>query len=197
MDTEMNNNELNELRQQMALLKNKLNRQQIVNEQLVRDAVKGKINDLNFLRRRKRMMLCGCIMFVPTVLVTVLDLPVWFAAVTALFFILALVCHEFYMDGIDDRDLSSHGLLQVSQKAARLKRQTHRWLFVGIPLLLVWLLTFCYLVNHYTWFEIEDNEIAIGVLTGFVVGTSLGYLMYRRQQRMVDDLQAAITELQE
>lgn len=197
MDSEMNNNEFNEMRRQLALLKDKLNRQQIVNEQLVRDAVKGKINDLTRMRRSKRIMLCGCIIFVPVILIKVIGLPVWFAAVTALFFIVALAYNEYYMEGIDSHNLSSGGLLQVSQKAARLQRQTRRWLFVGIPLLLVWMLLFCYLINNYTWFLIADNEIVTGLLTGLFVGSLLGYIMYRRQQRMVDDLQAAIREMQE
>lgn len=196
MDPEINN-ELNEMRQQMALLKDKLNRQQIVNEQLVRDAVKGRISDLVRMRRRKRIMLCSCIIFVPAILVKVIGLPAWFACATAIFFIFALFYNEYYMDGIDDHDLTSRGLLQVSQKAARLARQTRRWLWIGIPALFAWLITFCYLVNEHTWFEIQDNEIVIGLVTGVAVGAILGFLMYSKQQRMVDELQTAIGEMQE
>ena len=184
------------MRQQMALLKDKLNRQQIVNEQLVRDAVKGKISDLTSMRRRKRIWLIGCIFFVPVMIVKAVGLPVWFAAVTALFFAFSLFYHEYYMEGIDDRDLTSRGLLQVSQKATRLKRQTRRWLWIGIPLLLVWMYGFMYLVNNYTWFLIEENEMVMGLLLGIIFGSFLGFMMYRRQQRMVDDLQDAINDLQ-
>ena len=197
MNTEMNNNELNEMRQQMAVLKDKLNRQEIVNEQLIRNAVRGKISALTRMRRTKLVWLVACIFFVPTMLVKAIGLPVWFAAATALFFAFSLFYHEYYMDGIDDHDLSSKGLLQVSQKAARLKRQTRRWLWFGIPMLLVWMFGFMYLVNNYTWFQIEDNEMATGLVTGLIIGSLIGYLMYRKQQRMVDDLQGAIDEMQE
>lgn len=193
----MNPNELDEMRQQMALLKDKLNRQEIVNDQLVRNAVKGRISDLTSMRRRKRFMLILCTFLVPAMLVGAIGLPAWFAGVTTAFFILALVYNEYYMDGIDDRDLTSRGLLQVSEKAARLKRQTKRWLWVGLPFLAVWIVTFCYLVNNYTWFDIQDNEIVTGVITGLVIGGLLGFLMYNRQQRMVDDLQAAIDDMRE
>lgn len=193
----MNPNELDEMRQQMALLKDKLNHQEIVNDQLVRNAVKGRIGDLTSMRHRKRFMLILCTLLVPAMLIGAIGLPAWFACATAAFFILALVYSEYYMDGIDDRDLTSRGLLQVSEKAARLKRQTKRWLWVGLPLLAVWIVTFCYLVNNNTWFEIQNNEIVTGVITGLVIGGLLGFLMYNRQQRMVDDLQAAIDEMRE
>lgn len=197
MNAEMNNYELNEMRQQMAVLKEKLNRQEIVNEQLIRNAVRGRISALTRMRLIKRVWLLACIVFVPPILTKAIGLPVWFNAVTALFFAFSLFYHEYYMDGIDDHDLSTNGLLQVSRKAARLKRQTRRWLWIGIPMLLVWLFGFMYLVNNYTWFQIEDNEIATGLVTGIIFGSLIGYLMYRKQQRMVDDLQSAIDEIQE
>lgn len=186
------NTELDEMRQQMALLKEKLNRQEIVNDQLVRDAVRGKISALNSMRRRKRIWLVACIFFVPLMLVKAVGMPIWFAALTALFFVFSLFYHEYYMEGIDDHDMTSKGLLQVSQKAARLKTQTRRWLWIGIPLLLVWLFGFMYLVNDCTWFQIEENEIVTGLLFGLLLGSLLGYIMYRRQQSMVDDLRESI-----
>ena len=189
--------ELDEMRQQMALLKDKLNRQEIVNDQLVRKTVKNKISALTRMRRVKRFWLIACIIFVPVMLIKAIGLPVWFAVATDLFLAFSLFYHEYYMEGIDDHNLSSQGLLQVSEKATRLKRQTKRWLFVGIPLLLVWVLTFMYLINDYTWFQIEDNEIAVGLVTGVILGSFLGFLMYRKQQRMVDDLQDAIEDMQE
>ena len=192
----MNDNELNEMRQQMALLKEKLDRQEIVNDQLVRKAVQGKINAITRMRRVKRFWLIACIIFVPLMLIQAIGLPVWFAVATDLFLALSLFYHEYYMDGIDDHNLSSQGMLQVSQRAARLKRQTRRWLWVGIPLLVIWMLAFCYLINNYTWFNIQDNEIAIGLVTGLIVGSFLGFLMYKKQQRMVDDLQEAIDDVQ-
>lgn len=193
----MNDNELEEMRQQLALLKDKLSQQEIVNEQIVRKAVTGKINALARMRRVKRFWLVACIIFVPVMLIKAIGLPAWFAIATDVFFAFSLFYHEYYMDGIDDHNLSTRGLLQVSQRAARLKRQTKRWLFIGIPLLLVWMATFCYLINNYTWFEIADNEIAIGLVTGLIVGALLGFLMYSKQQRMVDDLQDAIDDMQE
>ena len=100
------------------------------------------------------------------------------------------------MEGIDDHDLSSNGLLQVSQRATRLKRQTRRWLWVGIPMLLLWVLTFIWLVKQDSMLLDFEENIIQGLITGLFFGAILGYMMYRRQQRMVDDLQDAINDLQ-
>ena len=190
------NTELDEMRQQMTLLKDKLNRQQIVNEQLVRDAIKGKISNFTRMRRSKRIWFIACIFFMPPIIVKVIHLPVWFAGATALLFILSFFYREYYMEGIDDHDLSSNGLLQVSQRATRLKRQTRRWLWFGIPMLLLWVLTFIWLVKQDSMLLDFEENILQGLITGLFFGAILGYIMYRRQQRMVDDLQDAINDLQ-
>ena len=75
-------------------------------------------------------------------------------------------------------------------------RRSGTQVWVGKPLLVVWMLAFCYLINNYTWFNIQDNEIAIGLVTGLIIGSFLGFLMYKKQQHMVDDLQEAIDDVQ-
>ena len=57
--------ELNELRQQMALLKEKIDSQQIVNEQLVRQTVDRKVSTISRVRRVKRIYLFAALFFVP------------------------------------------------------------------------------------------------------------------------------------
>lgn len=61
----MDNMELNELRQQMALLKEKIDNQQIVNEQLVRQAINQKVSTISRVRRVKRIYLIASLFLVP------------------------------------------------------------------------------------------------------------------------------------
>lgn len=57
--------ELNELRQQMALLKEKIDNQQIVNEQLVRQAINQKVSTISRVRRVKRIYLIASLFLSP------------------------------------------------------------------------------------------------------------------------------------
>ena len=78
--------ELEDMRQQLSLLKEKLNRQEILNDQLVRQALEGKIRYIDSFSRRKRIWLITCMLFVPGILISAVGIPVWFALATAAFF---------------------------------------------------------------------------------------------------------------
>ena len=119
----MTDKEFQEMRQQMDLLKEKLNRQEIVNEQLMRKGMESSLNRLNTSRRMKRMSMLLCILFIPGMLIRTLGMPVWFGIVTMTFFALALVYHEVFMEHISTNDLNRLSMKQINEKAVRLKEQ--------------------------------------------------------------------------
>ena len=184
--------ELEDMRQQLSLLKEKLNRQEILNDQLVRQALEGKIRYIDSFSRRKRIWLVTSILFVPGILISAVGMPVWFAIATAAFFIIALIYHEVYMEHISTDDINRRGLAEVSRKALLIKEQGARWLWIGIPGVLIWLATFAYLVLQQTDYEEQGQYILYGMAFGLLIGSALGYIMYRRQQRLIDDLRDSI-----
>ena len=184
--------ELEDMRQQLSLLKEKLNRQEILNDQLVHQALEGKIRYIDSFSRRKRIWLITCMLFVPGILISAVGIPVWFALTTAAFFAISLIYHEVYMEHISTDDINRRGLAEVNRKALLIKEQGARWLWIGIPLLLMWLAVFAYLVLQQTDYEEQGQYILYGMAFGLLIGATLGYIMYRRQQRMIDDLRDSI-----
>lgn len=188
----MTDMEFQEMRQQMELLKEKINRQEVVNDQLMRRTTESRLNRLSLNRRIKRAYLIFCIIFIPGLLVKVVEMPMWFALATVALLCISLVYHEAFMEHICADDLNRCSLLEISQKAIRLKEQGARWIRVGIPMLIVWLIAFTYIVLQQSDFETEGQYILYGIAFGIVIGASLGFIIYRKQQQMIDDLRSEI-----
>jgi hypothetical protein len=188
----MTDNELQEMRQQMELLKEKLNRQEVVNEQLMHKAIETKLNRLSLNRKIKRVYMIFCMLFIQWLLVEGVGLPMWFALATVAMLALSLVYHEAFMEHISASDLNRYSIHEINEKAIRLKRQGARWIRIGIPILIVWLIAFIYVVQHRFELETEGQYILYGIGFGIIIGACLGVIIYKKQQRMIDDLRSDI-----
>ena len=186
----MTDMEFQEMRQQMDLLKEKLNRQEVVNEQLMRRTTESRLNRLSFNRRVKRIYLIVCMVVIPAMLVEGVGLPVWFSLATVAMLAISLVYHEAFMEHISADDLNRYSIHEISNKAVRLKEQGARWLWIGIPMLIAWLVTFIYVVQQRFDLEAEGQYVLYGILSGIIIGASLGFIIYRKQRRMIDDLRS-------
>ena len=51
---------------------------------------------------------------------------------------------------------------------------------------------FPYVVLHSSNYETEGQYILYGICFGIIVGACLGVIIYRKQQRMIDDLRSDI-----
>lgn len=188
----MTDKEFQEMRQQMDLLKEKLNRQEIVNEQLMRKAIETKLNRLSLNRKIKRVYMVLCILFIPGFLVGTMGLPMWFGIATVAMLALSLVYHEAFVEHVSADDLNRLSLRQISEKAIRLKEQGARWIWISIPMLVAWLAAFFYVVLHRSNYETEGQYILYGMSFGIIVGACIGVIIYKKQQRMIDDLRSDI-----
>lgn len=186
----MTDKDFEEMRQQMELLKEKLNRQEVVNEQLMHRTIETKLNRLSFNRRIKRIYMILCMVFIPGLLVKGVGLPMWFGLATVAMLALSLVYHEAFMEHISADDLNRYSIHEISEKALRLKEQGARWLWIGIPMVIVWLITFIYVVQHRFDLEAGGESILYGIAFGIIIGASLGFIIYRRQRRMIDELRS-------
>lgn len=194
----MNDFELDNMRQQMAILKKKLQKEEIMNDQLMRKAIGTKLHRLKFDRWRKLLLILMGIVYVPWMLYDLVGAPLWFIVLSVLFFALAGFYDVYYTWDLTDGDLSDMRLLELQQKVARVKRMNARWLWIGIPFAVVWVCIFLWLIIVEQDSAMADGEttpIVIGALTGAVIGSMIGAIVYRRQQRRADELIDDIREL--
>lgn len=187
--------ELEEMRRQMAILKEKLDKQEIINDQLMRKAIGKKLRRLRNTRWRQVLITLAALVYMP-ILCYHLQIDLWFIIVTVLFFISGGIYDIYYTNGLNDGDLQNKRLLELKEKVIRIKRMNTRWLWFGIPFVVVWLCMFFWLVCHKSAVPSEQaHGMVIGGLIGGGIGAVIGTTVYRRQQRNADELIDDIEEL--
>lgn len=130
--------ELDEMRQQMAILKNKLDNQTIVNDRLIRRAVKNSVSTIN-----KRYLVISIIAFamIPYgywafVVLNGLSIPLWIAMSVIM---LAVIGFCIY-NGREMRknDFVSDNLLDTKRKTLKAQKRDAMWPYFGIPVAIGW-----------------------------------------------------------
>ena len=119
----MNNNdfELEEMRQQMTTLKNKLDKQEIVNDRLMRRSMRNEVNTIN---RRYNIIMALCVLMIPYgywCFVVLSHLSIAFWIVTSIFMLVCGVATFYNSRKISDPNLMNHNLVEARKKVASAK----------------------------------------------------------------------------
>ena len=193
MDTQ-----LEEMRQQMAVLKEKLEKQEIVNDQLMRNTIGTKLRKIKVEQRRKIIFIILGLIYIPAILYYLLHTDLWFIILTVVFFAGAGLYDTYYTWDINDEDLQNKRLLETRERIIVMKRMNARWLWFSIPFVIVWFILFVWQVYS------NDSELhaaggtlplIIGAVVGGVVGSLIGMAKYKKQQRRATELIEEIEEL--
>lgn len=187
-------NELESMKAQMDLLKKKLERQEIVKEQHLRKAIKGKLNQINGIA--VRMMVAGVFALVYNVLMLnhfgySLYLQAGTFAMIAFSVIATYVQHRKLLEA---RELSAD-LLKETFELVKLKRRYAQWLWLAMPMVALWV---SFLVYE-TFYVIPVKELAVSLVTGIAVGAVIGFIaglrIHFRTLKKIDEMLARIDEI--
>jgi len=184
--------ELEEMRQQMAALKKKLETQEIVNDRIIRESMKYKVSSIN--RRYFVIMVLGLFMIPYSywVFVKLSGFSIAFWIGTSLFMLLCVA--TTYINGKDLRDgsLMQNDLLEARRKVARAKKFDSQWLLIGIPLLVLWLIWFVYEGATSTNLEglgsIPNKSLMWGGVIGGIIGALIGFKIHFKTQRQYQEI---------
>lgn len=189
MENRHANFELEEMRQQIQLLKDKLDKESLVNEKMITRSVMDKLAGIN---RKNRILyaLTPLALIYCNLFFTRLDYSWMFCVVTSLFLIVACLYHFFSHKGVDIKEISTGNLMDVSKALIRMNRLGIRWLCLALPFALLWL----------AWFVIESypkeygESICTGCLVGFAAGAVFGLKHLKDERRKAKE---AIREIEE
>ena len=187
---EHNMNELEAMRCQMQLLKQKLDNQEIVNDQLLRNAMKGKMSWINkYIWFELLVLLPVCALnFVGLKMMS--DGLSWWAISAILLLVFVEIMLDFYINHVSASDWQSENLLQTADKLVRMKRLRWWQLIVSLPVAfaLFWWL--------FSGFEDElRTAVTIGGIIGGVIGLSVGIGILLKMQHTNDELIRQIREM--
>ena len=188
----MNNDfDLENMRQQMTTLKNKLNQQEIINDRLMRRSMR---NEVNTITRRYYIIMAIGLFMVPYgywCFVKLCGLSLFFWIVTSIFMLICAGATYYTCRKINDPNMMNRNLVEARRKVASAKKFEANWLFFGIPAVVLWL----------SWFLYETYQInggaysngffwggCIGGIIGAICGLSLNFKTQRQYQDIIDQI---------
>ena len=191
----MNENfNLEEMRQQMTTLKNKLNQQEIVNDRLIRRSMRNEVSNIN---RRYNIIMAIGILMVPYgywCFVKLVGLSIFFWIATSIFMLICAGATFYNSRKISDPGLMSHSLVEARKKVASAKKFESNWLLFGIPAVILWMGWF-----FYETYQIQGgdfyNGFFLGGCIGGIIGAIIGIKIHLKTQHQYQDVIDQIEDL--
>ena len=190
----MNENfDLENMRQQMTTLKNKLNQQEIVNDRLIRRSMR---NEVNTITRRYNIIMILAVLMVPYtywVFVKLSGFSMTFWIGSSIFMLICAGATFYNTRKISDPDMMSHSLVEARRRVACAKKFDADWLKFGIPAVTLWFAWFVYEIY------LQNHDFANGLFwggcVGGIIGAICGIKFHFKTQRQYQDVIDQIEDL--
>ena len=186
--------EFEEMKAQLALLNKKLEKEAIINERLIRRAMKNKAWGI---RRKIMVESIACLIMIPYFIwvMPTTGLSMVFCCTVAFFMLLALVYNVYIYKDFSPQEFLLGSLVEARRKTLKLKRLYSSWLkFVGIPFIVLFFSWFVYDRSQVYQGEDLGGHITAGVVGG-VIGGIVGTFQYRKIQRTADEILQQIEDI--
>ena len=183
-------NELEAMREQMQLLKQKLDNQEIVSDQLLRKAMSGKMSWI------KKYIWFELLVLLPLCTLNFVGLKMmysslsWWPILAILLLLLVEILLDFFINNISSTDWLSENLLQTAGKLVKMKKLRWWQLICSLPVA----------IGLFWWFfsQFPDDlrmPMTIGGTIGGVIGFGVGVSILLKMQRTNDELITQIHEI--
>ena len=189
----MNNDfDLENMRQQMTKLKNKLNQQEIVNDRLMRRSMR---NEVNTITRRYYIIMALGLFMIPYgywCFVKLCGLSLFFWIVTSIFMLICAGATYYTLRKINDPDMMNHNLVEARKRVASAKKFEANWLFFGIPAVVLWMSWVLYETYQLHGGAVSNGLFwggCIGGIIGAICGLSLNFKTQRQYQEIIDQIE--------
>ena len=190
--------ELEQMRTQIGMLKQKLEQQAIVNDTHIRNSMKSKISDLN--RTILGTIFAGifAVIFAP-VTFYVQGCSLIFVIATAIMLAVCLgltIVQKINLGSM--MELSQDNLVETARKLSKVRTHYKEWYRIAIPMILVWVGWMTYEMVNTIGIE---SPTAIGFYcgagVGLLIGGIIGSRINRKVVRQANEILAQIEELQQ
>ena len=179
---------LEEMKEQLALLHQKLDNERIINDRLVRRVISRNAGRIN---RDGLLITIIAAIGIPYCIFAFSWMGIsWlFSAVTAVFLLIAIIYTYYSHRMMRTEHLAACTLAEVTERIVRMKLLHARWLRFSIPFLIVWAIWFANEILSLTGTTDEERHaILIGGVVGGVIGAVMGIITYRRTQRLANEI---------
>lgn len=180
------------MKKQLEMLKDKLDKETIINEQLMRKAMKEKVSKLH-----KDALIIACIglLGIPycTWIFPIMHISNWFVGVTDVFFAIAIIHIYITHKGLKADDLLDGNLVEVSYKITKIRHRESIWLRFSIPFVIIWFAWFLFEIMKQN--GDDAKSMAIGGIIGGIIGAVIGTIKHRKSRKKTMEILLQIKEL--
>ncbi len=181
------NQELEQMRQDYAALKERFDKQQIINDRLMEKAFKS---DVSWLSADKLSGLIVGALGIPLIIVIsiIKHLDWWFPAVLSVFIVIVIwAMLRIYRD-LSKETLYQEDILSATKKVKRFKQQYHKYFFVSMTAAVVLAGAFAPTIYR-SWSTPEQGTKMVIILVLIVVALCIiGFLYYKRLMKACDSI---------
>lgn len=184
-----------EMRNQIAILKNKIDNESIISDKLMRNVLKTKAGA--FRRNQRIKMICGAytILSAPYIFHSMLGLPWAFVIATGIFIAICIACTLYIYTPVADSNMMNGDLLEVARKMETFKKHQMTWNIIGFPLAFAWFGYLIYNLYHTTSIDPELIKAMIyGSSAGLFIGLCLAFKMIYKANKAANEIIEQIEE---
>ena len=184
-----------ELRNQFAILKDQLKKQEIVSDHLLRETMKTKKGNINSTKR----MCYACVVIALGLTPLNYHLQAWslpFSIVTCLMMLFCAVATYYIHKPVDNLNFLTDDFATVARVMAKFKKQYDQWLYYVTPIVCVpWIVWAGY---EYAWKHAPEGVnpwiMCIPLIIGFIIGASIGLYFHFKAVNAAQDIIDEIDE---
>lgn len=181
--------ELNNMRDQLAKLKDMLNSERMITERVMRRTMSEKANKL---MRRSIALIVLALIFSPYMIWAMhfLGFNIIYGYIGAAFLLIAAFYEWQTCKGLRDEYFSRYTIVEIAETMIRYKRMNIQWFYFSIPFIVIWLGGMGYEI----W-KTGEIAIACGAVVGLIIGLVLGISNLAKSLRTANEIINATRDL--
>ena len=181
------NQELEQMRQDYADLKERFDQQQIINEQLMEKAFKAEVR---WLSRDRNSGVIAVILGIPAIIILsiIRKADWWFPVVATVFVLIILWAMLRLYKNLSKDTLYTEDVLSATKKVKRFKQQYQRYFFASLAAAVILFGSYLPTIYH-SWSTPEQGTkmVVIGCIFAVVL-LVWGYVYYKRLMKACDSI---------
>ena len=184
------------MKEQFALLNEKLEQQKIISREAVHDNINEHIADIDRKRRVQQWFLIMGYPILPIPMMLHWDMPVGIYVLYYAMGIAGLIATRLMFRRLDAPTLASASLIEAGKRVMRYQRDVRRWRYIAMPVALAFLIwVWCALVPA------DSNSTPIyaqiGMIIGAIIGGIFGIMEERKFARKLNEILQQIRNLEQ
>lgn len=195
MENTLLSHELEEMRAQISILKDKLEKQTIVNESHIRLSMKSKVKDLNSTIKGTVAGGIFALIYCPIVFAH-LGCSVPFVIVTTVMLAVCLILTIRQKVVLGRLDFSQGNLVEIAQSLGKIRKHYVQWTRLAAPAIVLPWLGWC----MYEFIKLDSSPTGIFLCVcgavGGIIGGIIGICINRKVVRKTDEILVQVEELQ-